>query len=236
MVMVHGDDKGLVLPPQIASLQVVIVPVGLTAKTPEEEKAKLSNAVHEYSSKLSAAGVRVKVDDSESHTSGFKFNYWEMKGVPIRLELGPKDLAKGEFVMAKRNTGTKVIGNEASLVDDIQKMLVSIHTEMYEKALKERNDRIASVDTWEEFSPNLNQGKLLLVPFCGAKECEEAIKDKSKEESADAEVAGGLKMGAKSLCVPHEAKYNIRCPSKCIMPGCTSGDCVTRRTLFGRSY
>jgi len=236
MVMVHGDDKGLVVPPMVAPFQVVIVPVGLTAKTPEEEKEKLSNAVKEYRSKLSDVGVHVKVDDRETYTSGNKFNFWEMKGVPIRIELGPKDLAKGEFVMAKRNTGEKVIGKQASLVDDVQTTLRAIQTEMYEKALKERNDRIASVDTWEEFSPNLNQGKLLLVPFCGEKECEEAIKDKSKEEAADVEVAGGLKMGAKSLCVPHEDKYNVRCPSKCIMPGCTSGVCVTRRTLFGRSY
>merc|ERR1719188_2105692 len=112
-----------------------------------------------------------------------------------------------------------------------------IHTELYGSALSQRDQRMASVDEWKDFSPNLNQGKLVLVPFCGNPACEEMIKDKSEEEAQDVEVAGGLKMGAKSLCVPHEDKYNVNCPKTCINPDCPSGNkLVERRTMFGRSY
>merc|ERR1712061_604705 len=103
---------------------------------------------------------------------------------------------------------------------------------MGEGALAERDARLAFADEWKDFSPNLNQGKMVLVPFCGDKECEEKIKNKSKEEAADEETVGGLKMGAKSLCVPHEDKYNQKCPSKCINPDCNRND-VQKRTLFG---
>merc|ERR1712232_1220454 len=114
--------------------------------------------------------------------------------------------------------------------------LEDIHNELYNKALTERDSRMCyQVDQWKDFTPNLNKGQLLLVPFCGDKACEEKIKEKSKEESAEEEVEGGLKMGAKSLCVPHEQKYNIKCPKKCINPDCSFNQC-TKRTLFGRSY
>merc|ERR1719436_1519864 len=141
--------------------------------------------------------------------------------------------------MAKRNVlgkAGKVFGKDASMVEDVQRVLEEIQTEMFDKAVKERDANLASIDEWAKFSPELNQGKLVLVPFCGDKECEEKIKEKSKEEAADVEVAGGLKMGAKSLCIPLEDKYNFNCPWKCINPECPSGKKVERRTLFGRSY
>jgi len=240
MTMVHGDDKGLVLPPHVAGYQVVIVVVGLTAKTTEELKEKTNITALEYYTSLKQAGVRVHLDDREGYTSGNKFNHWEMKGVPLRIELGPKDIEKGEFVMAKRHILDtklgKVSGKHATMVKDVQDMLETVHEEMYAGALKDRDDKLAFVDKWEEFSPNLNQGKMVLVPFCGEKDCEEQVKEKSKEEAADVEVAGGLKMGAKSLCVPLEEKFHKGCPGKCIMPGCTSTKKLTQRTMFGRSY
>jgi len=239
MTMVHGDDKGLVLPPAIACFQVVVVPVGLSAKATQEEKEKVRTTCMSYYMKLSSAGIRTKLDDKDQ-SPGWKFNYWEMKGIPLRIELGPKDIDKGEFIMAKRNILDKdlgkVVGKDATLAQDVQRVLDEIQKEMYDGALATRDANLASVDTWKDFSPNLNQGKMLLVPFCGMKDCEEMIKDKSKEEAADVEVAGGLKMGAKSLCVPHEDKFNVNCPSKCINPDCPSGKKVDRRTLFGRSY
>jgi len=238
MIMVHGDDKGLVLPPRVAAFQVVIVPVGLKANSSQEERQAVAETSERYASMLREAGVRVRLDDGEQ-TPGWKFNYWEMKGVPLRIELGPMDIKKGEFVMAKRHVldvkAAKVTGKDATLVQDVQEVLDGIQTELYAKALAQRDERLAQIDEWKDFSPNLNAGKLVLIPFCGDKDCEEKIKEKSKEEAADVEVAGGLKMGAKSLCVPHEDKYNIACPAKCICPDCPSTG-VTRRTLFGRSY
>jgi len=244
MTMVHGDDKGLVLPPNVAAYQVVIVVVGLNAKTTEEERLKVNSIANEYYMKLKQSDVRAHLDDREGYTPGNKFNHWEMKGVPMRLELGLKDVAAGTFVMAKRNIldqkASKVTGNHASMVDDVKKTLQDIHNELYSRALKERDERLAFVDKWADFSPNLNQGKMVLVPFCGDKECEEQIKDKSKEEAADVEVAGGLKMGAKSLCVPIEEKFHAGCGMQCIMPGCSlpvpKVDGILKRTLFGRSY
>lgn len=239
MTMVHGDDKGMVLPPRVAGWQVVIVPVGMKASSTDDERHQVKSKCMEYYMKLSSADVRVKLDESD-HSPGWKFNYWEMKGVPMRLEIGPMDIQKGSFVMAKRNIldtkAGKVFGKDAQVVEDVKRVLQDIHDEMYNKALTERDERLASIDEWKDFSPELNAGKLVLVPFCGDPECEEKIKDKSKEEAQDAEVAGGLKMGAKSLCVPLEDKYNFECPWKCINPDCTSKTKVERRTLFGRSY
>lgn len=234
MTMVHGDDDGLILPPRIACHQIVIVICGLNAKTTPEEKEKVETRAREYERLLTDAGVRAKLDDREGYSPGYKYNYWEMKGVPLRMDLGLKDMDKNQFVMVKRNDKQKVPGSHDRLVDDVKDMLETIQTELYCSAIKERDQLMASIDKWEEFSPNLNAGKLVLVPFCGEKDCEEAIKDKTKEEAADVEVQGGLKMGAKSLCVPIEDKYNVKCPPICIRPGC--GGKAERRTLFGRSY
>merc|ERR1711879_685610 len=136
MIMVHGDDKGLVLPPQVAGVQVVIVPVGIKSSTPEDERQSLNTTAASYAAKLEQAGFRVKLDDGDQ-TPGWKFNYWEMKGVPVRLEIGPMDIKKGEFVMAKRNVldpkEGKVVGHDATIVEDIQKVLLDIHTELYNK-------------------------------------------------------------------------------------------------------
>jgi len=239
MIMVHGDDKGLVLPPMVAGFQVVIVIVGMKATTPDAERQKVKTTAMDYYMRLSQAGVRVKLDERDQ-SPGWKFNYWEMKGVPLRIELGPMDIEKGEFVMAKRNISdpkaSKVTGKAASVEEDVKRTLDTIQSEMYAGALAQREERLASVDEWKDFSPNLNQGKLVLVPFCGSPDCEEQVKDKSKEEAQDVEVAGGLKMGAKSLCIPHEDKFQVKCPTKCINPNCPSGKKVEKRTLFGRSY
>ena len=243
MVMVHGDNRGLCLPPAVAAYQVVIVPVGLKASTTPEERAEVAQVSMQYFQSLKQAGVRVKLDDSPN-TPGWKFNLWEMKGVSLRIELGPMDIKKGEFMMAKRNVeptkGSKIVGKQATLVETVQKTLDDVQTEMYASALQVRDEKLASIDAWSDFSTELNKGQLVLIPFCGDVKCEEAIKDKSKEESLDAEVEGGLTMGAKSLCVPHEAKYNKSCPTTCIFPGCgiktweVAG--TPTRTLFGRSY
>jgi len=239
MTMVHGDDKGLVLPPRVACWQLVIVIVGLKSGSTDAEKGEVKAKAMEYLMKLTQAGVRVKLDERDQ-SPGWKFNYWEMKGVPLRMELGPKDMEKGQFVLAKRNIldpkAGKVFGKDATIVEDVTKTLDEVQSELYENALKERDSRIATIDEWKDFSPNLNKGRMVLVPFCEDKACEEMIKERSKEESADEETAGGLKMGAKSLCIPHEKKYQQSCPAKCIFPDCPSLKYVERRTLFGRSY
>jgi len=242
MIMVHGDDRGLVMAPGVASQQVIIVPVGLKATTPEGDKQKLADACEQLQKDLTGAGLRVKLDDSDQRSPGNKFNYWEMKGVPLRIEIGPADIEKGQFMMAKRNVeptkGSKLTGNLSDAVGEIQKTLADITKELYTKALADRDACFASIDDWKEVTPNLNKKKLLLVPFCGEPACEEAMKEKSKAEAAEEEETGGLKMGMKSLCIPFEDKYNVQCPSKCINPDCDYNfqDGPKRRVLFGRSY
>ncbi|CAE7330391.1 Eprs1 [Symbiodinium natans] len=229
MVMVHGDDKGLVLPPNVAGYQVVIVPLGIKANSTEEDKKTLAEVSQLYATRLAAAGVRVHLDADNTYSPGWKFNHWEMKGVPLRIELGPLDIKKGEFVMAKRNVldqkAGKVVGKHDSLESDVKRTLDEIHNELYSKALSERDSRLASINEWKDFSPNLNAGKLVLVPFCGEKDCEEKIKEKSKEEAQEVEVAGGLKMGAKSLCVPIEDSASALCQSR-IPVQCRQGQSV----------
>lgn len=242
LIMVHGDDKGLVLPPRLACHQVVIVPVGLKASSSEEEMQKVKAKCMEYYMKLTSAGVRVKLDDRTAGgiSPGWKFNHWEMKGVPLRMELGPADIEKGQFVLSKRNIldkSAKITGKDGEVVEQVQQVLEDIHSEMYSKALADRDACVASVDEWKDFSPELNRGKVVLIPFCGAAACEEMIKEKTKLEATEMETVGDLKMGAKGLCVPHEEKYNLNCPWKCINPDCPSkGHKVQKRTLFGRSY
>lgn len=225
MTMVHGDDKGLLLPPKVAGVQVIIIPVGIHANMAEEAKNDLESKVQNYVDRLKALGIRVKLDNTEK-TPGWKFNHWELKGVPLRLELGSRDVQKGEFFLAKRTEVADVSkGNQktqktswkdSDLEDAVQRALEEIQHELYRKALAERDASLAKVDLWEEFSLHLNQGKMVLAPFCGDVDCEKAIKEATKKEAEEEETMGGLKMGAKGLCVPHEDKYSEDCPDTCI--------------------
>ena len=239
MVMVHGDDRGLVCPPMVSAYQVVIVPVGINKKTSDEARAKIAEVSGAMVVTMRAAGVRVHLDDSDHNSAGWKFNYWEMKGVPVIIELGPADITKGEFVMKKRNKapkedGQKIVGKAASLVEDVQRTLDEVQAELYAAATAVRDSSICEADKWADVSPALKKGHLVLVPFCGTPECEEKIKEKTKDEALEFEEEGGLLMGAKSLCVPHEAKYQTKVGTTCIMPGCKCPS--SKRTLFGRSY
>lgn len=235
--MVHGDDTGLVLPPMVAGIQVIIIPVAITKKTSQETKDQMTKLIFEYEAQLKSAGIRAKVDDGDNYNSGWKFNYYERKGVPLRMELGPKDVEKGCVCLSRRDKpekSDKIFLQDSELVTGVRKVLDDIQESLYAKALADRDAHLAVIDEWSDFSPNLNAKKLLLVPFCGDKECEEAIKEKSKAEAAEMEVEGGLKMGAKSLCIPAEEKYQAAFPSQCILPGCKIPSQF--RTMFGRSY
>ena len=230
------------LPPSLAGYQVVIVPVGLKSSCSEVDRENVHSKCRECCNKLKSAGIRVKFDDDGDQTPSWKFNFWELKGVPLRLEIGPRDIQKGQFIMSKRNhdlnsEARKVIGNEARVVEDVKRTLDEIHGELYSAALADRDAHLTCVDEWKDLSPNLKEGKMVLIPFCGSPACEKMIKEQTEKEAAEAEVKGGLTVGAKSLCVPLEDKYNVSCPTNCINTNCPSvGKKVERRTLFGRSY
>ncbi|KAM3625961.1 uncharacterized protein V6R79_020421 [Siganus canaliculatus] len=230
LTMVHGDNMGLVLPPRVACLQVVIIPCGVTASLPEQEKEALMAQCSKYLSRLLDAGVRVKTDLRDNYSPGWKFNHWELKGVPIRLEVGPKDMQQRQCVAVRRDTGEKMTIPEAEVEKQLLNLLEDIQNNLYKKASDDLNKNMVAVDTMEQFQKELDQGKIVQIPFCGGIQCEEWIK-KTTAKDQDLE-PGAPSMGAKSLCIPFS-------PLKPLQPGqmCVSGkEAAQYYTLFGRSY
>lgn len=169
IIMVHGDDNGLVLPPHVAPIQVVIVPIrmnepGVLAKTRELKETLLN------------AGFRVKLDDSDK-TPGWKFSEYEMKGVPIRIEVGPKDIANNSCMISKRNDGTKTKYSLDNIESTIKELIETIHKEMYAAALKNLLDNITEVHTFEELKEVVDKGGYAKMMWCGDRECEDKIKE-----------------------------------------------------------
>ena len=168
VIMVHGDDNGLVLPPEVAPIQVVIVPI-------RQQAEGILEKCDEIASKLRSVGVRVKVDVSD-HTPGWKFAEWEMKGVPLRLELGPRDLAEGKVALSKRYNGEKLVGAIEDVEAEIPALLKAIQEEMYQKALAFLQTKIVDVENLEELKAALEKGGYARMAYCGEPECEDAIK------------------------------------------------------------
>ncbi len=169
LIMVHGDDNGLVLPPFVAPTQVVIIPIQM--KNPEVLKK-----AREYYETLKKNGIRVKLDDSD-HTPGWKYSEYEMKGVPLRLEVGPRDIANGVFVLAKRNTGEKITVKESELTNKVNSLLVEIHSEMYRRAYKYLLDHTVEAHSLDELKAILDRGGYAKVMWCGDEACEDKIKE-----------------------------------------------------------
>ena len=168
VIMVHGDDNGLVLPPEVAPIQVVIVPI-------RQQAEGILEKCDEIAKKLRSVGVRVKVDVSD-HTPGWKFAEWEMKGVPLRLELGPRDLAEGKVALSKRYNGEKLVGAIEDVEAEIPALLKAIQEEMYQKALAFLQTKIVDVESLEELKAALEKGGYARMAYCGEPECEDAIK------------------------------------------------------------
>ncbi|CAL9701168.1 unnamed protein product [Knipowitschia caucasica] len=230
MTMVHGDNMGLVLPPRVACLQVVVIPCGVTASLPEDQKGALLSQCSKYMSRLLGAGVRVKTDLRDNYSPGWKFNHWELKGVPIRLEVGPKDMQQRQCVAVRRDTGEKLTIPDAEVEKRIPALLEEIQTWLFNKASDDLRTHMVAVDTMDEFQIELDQGKIVQIPFCGEIECEDGIK-KITAKDQDLE-PGAPSMGAKSLCIPFS-------PLKTLKPGqvCVCGKAPAKYyTLFGRSY
>ena len=176
MIMVHGDDKGLVLPPRVAPIQVVIIPIYRS----DEEKEKILATCGEIKILLTARNIRVHLDDRDQVTPGFKFNDWEMKGIPIRIELGPKDLESQNFVLVRRDNGQK---QEVSLNMDFgvntETELDNIHNDMFANAKKILDERTTTLETYDEFKSELEKGTLIKAPICDNPTCEEKIKEET---------------------------------------------------------
>jgi len=230
LIMVHGDDKGLVLPPKVAQVQVILVPCGKVSDATTDRIKDLNKA-------LLAAGVRSRTDLRDHYKPGWKFNHWEQKGVPIRLEVGPRDVESGGCVLVRRDTGEKIVvpnASDAGFAEQVQTILTTIQSDMFAKASQQMSDNIKFCDNWPALVEALKGGNLVQIPFCGDKECEGNIKTRSAADTGgEAAEAGAPSMGAKSLCFPFKPVREFEEGMMCI--GC--GECKAKAIcMFGRSY
>lgn len=218
-IMIHGDDTGLILPPKVASCQVIIIPVGINKKLSLEKKEALYAAVDALKDNLSSHGIRAKVDSRENYSPGWKFNHWELKGVPLRIEVGPKELEPGNegVRVTFRYSGEKRDGvpiNFNALKEDksnysiISSFLEEVQEEMLKKAKAERDSHLKVVKNFDNFTKVLDEKCFILSPWCMESSCEDKIKERSKvrivSECVGDEDTRAPSMGAKSLCLPFE--------------------------------
>ena len=211
LVMAHSDDQGLILPPKIAPLQVVIVPI----YKGDEQKALIDEKAKEIMANLKNLGVRIKYDDNDNNRPGWKFAEYEMKGVPIRLALGARDLEKNVVEVARRDTKEKMIIGLDGIAQYVDGLLSDIQRNMFNKAKSFRDAHITPADSWDEFEKLLDgKGGFISAHWDGTAETEKTIKEKTK---------------ATIRCIPLN---NAQEEGKCIWTGSAS----TQRVLFARAY
>jgi len=211
LIMTHSDDNGLVLPPNLAPIQVVIVPI---YKNEEQYKAISDKAII-LMQELKEEGISVKYDDRTSFKPGWKFAEYELKGVPLRIAIGPRDLENNKVELARRDTLTKEIVDQEGLAKNIKEKLALIQIELFEKAFAYREEHITKVDTFDAFKDVLeNKGGFIAAHWDGTSETEEQIKNLTK---------------ATIRCIPNDVVLE---EGKCVF----SGNKSTRRVLFAKAY
>ncbi|XVF32998.1 hypothetical protein REPUB_Repub17cG0130400 [Reevesia pubescens] len=217
MVMVHGDDKGLVLPPKVAALQVIVIPVPYK----DADTQGIFDACAATVATLSDAGIRAEADLRDNYSPGWKYSNWEMKGVPLRIEIGPRDLANNQVRAVRRDNGAKTDISRVFLVEQVKGMLDKIQQNLFDAAKQKRDACVEVVKTWEEFVTALGQKKLILAPWCDEEDVEKDVKARTKGEMG----------AAKSLCTPFE-QPELPEGTKCF----ASGKPANKWTYWGRSY
>ncbi|KAI1174171.1 hypothetical protein F4777DRAFT_589367 [Nemania sp. FL0916] len=235
MLMIHGDDKGAIFPPRVAEYQVALIPVGLTAKTPDADRQKLLDDIHGIAETLTKGGIRVECDTRSQYSPGWKFSEYELRGFPLRIEFGPKDSANGVVTTVRRDTGEKgTIKTGGEIASDVQKLLDQIQDDMLTKARKMYQEHIKYTSDWNEVVPLLNAKNVIRMPHCGDGDCAELVKKETAEmcktENMDPRAPS---MGAKALCVPFD-QPGLPENSLCTRANC--GKAAVNYTQFGRSY
>ena len=211
LVMTHSDDEGLVLPPRIAPVQVVIVPIFKG----EEQKALLDEKVHAMVASFKAAGIRVKYDDSDNQRPGWKFAEYELKGVPVRIAVGPRDLENNQVEIARRDTKEKTTVSMDGITETVSQLLLDIQSNLFERAKKYRDEHITKVDSWDDFISTLDtKAGFVSAHWDGTPESEDKIKEMTK---------------ATIRCIPLN---NEQEGGTCILTGKPS----VQRVLFARAY
>lgn len=210
LIMAHSDDNGLVLPPKLAPIQVVIVPIYKT----EEDLAKISERIDPVMAELKSLGICVKYDNDDKQRSGWKFAEYELKGVPVRLAVGMRDLENGTIEVARRDTLTKESRPIDGVAEHIRTLLDEIQAAIYDRALQFRNANIFPVDTWDEFKEQIEKGGFISAHWDGTEETEAKIKEETK---------------ATIRCIPLNS---IEEAGKCVYSGAESA----KRVIFARAY
>jgi len=212
LIMTHSDDQGLVLPPNLAPFKVVIVPI----YRKEEEYKLVCDRAKVIKAELEAKGISVKLDDRDTHKPGWKFAEYEFKGVPVRIGLGPRDIENGTLEVARRDTLTKESVSADGIAEHVESLLTEIQTNLFQKALKHREENTTSVSSWEEFKEVLDKkGGFILAHWDGSSETELKIKDETK---------------ATIRLIPLEGKYKTE--GKCVY----SGNPSTQIVVFAKAY
>ncbi len=210
IIMVHGDDRGLVLPPKVAPVQVILIPIA-----PKKVRETVMPRAAAIFAELTAAGLRAEMDDREEYSPGWKFNEWEMKGVPLRVEVGPRDLEAGQAVLARRDSGEKETVPLSGLVQRVQQLMNEIQADMLEKARRFREENTYYTDDFEEFKKIIEEKRGFIVSrWCGDPDCEQAVKEETK---------------ATIRCLPFDQNAG---PGKCLRCNRESD----RQAYFARAY
>lgn len=212
LIMAHSDNEGLVLPPAIAPIQVVMVPI----YKGEEELQNMVAYMKEIGKELEALGISYKIDDRDNVRSGFKFAEWELKGVPVRITIGQRDINNGVVEVARRDTREKNSLGRENLGQTIKSLLDEIQANIYQKAIDFRNSKTCKVDTWEEFKEKIEEGGFLLCHWDGTSETEAKIQEETK---------------ATIRCIPLDS-YVEEEPGVCVYSGKPS----KQRVIFARAY
>jgi prolyl-tRNA synthetase len=206
MLAIHGDNKGLVIPPKVAPNKVVVVPI--IFKKDKDKVMKKTKAVFNKLKKYDAI-----LDDREDYSPGWKFHDWELKGIPLRLEIGPKDVSKNQVVLVRRDTNDKKIVKITDLVKEIDNILNEMQSDLFEKAKNFLENSVVKVKSISELKKAVNGGKLGKLEWCGFRECEESIKEKTSSKSLNSE-------------------FSEKCKGKCF----ACGQNAKYITYFGKSY
>lgn len=207
LIMVHGDDRGLVMPPRVAPIQVVILPIAM-------HKPGVLEKANELLQSLKAAGLRVQLDDRDQ-SAGWKFNEWEMKGVPVRVEVGPRDIENGQVMAVRRDTLEKLALPMEGLSGALKTLLDSVHDGMYQKALAFREAKTVQAETFDELAAGVQNG-FVLANWCGCGACEDEIKAKT---------------GATTRCMPFDGA-EVEEGAVCVH----CGKPAVTRMYFAKSY
>ena len=207
LIMAHGDNRGLKLPPKVAPIQIIIIPIAQHKEGVLEKAFELKNEL----SKM----FRVKIDDRDKYSPGYKFNYWEMKGVPVRIEMGPRDIEKGECILVRRDNGEKITVKLEELNKKIESILENIHNNMFQSCKERMEEKTSIAYNLTEFKNHMeeNQG-FIKAMWCGKEECEDKIRELT---------------GAKSRCMPFEQEH---ISDKCVC----CGEHADKMVIWGKQY